>query len=845
MSSKETRFVLWLDEVRKEDTPLVGGKNANLGEMVAAGIPVPPGFAVTAYAFKYFLEKTGLGEKIYEMLRKLDVNNTRELEETTRKIREMILAQPMPPEVEEEIKKYYYELARKLGLEPSKLRVAVRSSATAEDLPEASFAGQQDTYLNVYGAESVVEHVKRCWASLFTARATFYRVAHGIPHEKTHMSVTVQKMVNSKAAGVMFTLHPVTGDESVIVIESSWGLGESVVGGKVTPDEYIVERSSLRVVEEKINRKTFMVTFDPSLGRNVHLYWDDEKQAWIAEDGLASTAPLTKIAKPDAPSLTGEEVKRLAELGELIYKHYGRHMDIEWAADLDLPYPQNVFIVQARPETVWSLKKTREEEKKAVAVTAPMAKKTVKLSEAKIVARGLPASPGVAAGIARVLFNPKSPEAMEFKQGDVLVTKMTDPDWVPLMKKAAAIVTDEGGMTSHAAIVSRELGVPCVVGTGNATKVISTGVEVTVDGGRGVIYEGVVEDLVKPRVEVAASAAPSGVVAAVGISPEQLLPLYPVTATKIYMNLGEPDAIEKYKDLPFDGIGLMRIEFVISDWVGYHPMYLVETKQEELFINKLAEGIAKVAQAIYPRPVVVRFSDFKTNEYRGLKGGEKYEPDERNPMIGWRGVSRYIHSGYAPGFRLECRAIRKVREEFGLTNVWVMLPFVRTLWEVREVLRIMEEEGLKRSKDFKVWIMAEVPSIALLAEEFAELVDGFSIGSNDLTQLVLGADRDSNILAEMGYFDERDPAVLKAISMIIRGAHKKGATVSICGQAPSVYPEIVEFLVREGIDSISVNPDAVISTRRLVASIERKILLERMEKLLEKSTSRRAKRGGD
>jgi pyruvate,water dikinase len=845
LSSKETRFVLWLDEVRKEDTPLVGGKNANLGEMVAAGIPVPPGFAVTAYAFKYFLEKTGLGEKIYEMLRKLDVNNTRELEETTRKIREMILAQPMPPEVEEEIKKYYYELARKLGLEPSKLRVAVRSSATAEDLPEASFAGQQDTYLNVYGAESVVEHVKRCWASLFTARATFYRVAHGIPHEKTHMSVTVQKMVNSKAAGVMFTLHPVTGDESVIVIESSWGLGESVVGGKVTPDEYIVERSSLRVVEEKINRKTFMVTFDPSLGRNVHLYWDDEKQAWIAEDGLASTAPLTKIAKPDAPSLTREEVKRLAELGELIYKHYGRHMDIEWAADLDLPYPQNVFIVQARPETVWSLKKTREEEKKAVAVTAPMAKKTVKLSEAKIVARGLPASPGVAAGIARVLFNPKSPEAMEFKQGDILVTKMTDPDWVPLMKKAAAIVTDEGGMTSHAAIVSRELGVPCVVGTGNATKVISTGVEVTVDGGRGVIYEGVVEDLVKPRVEVAASAAPSGVVAAVGISPEQLLPLYPVTATKIYMNLGEPDAIEKYKDLPFDGIGLMRIEFVISDWVGYHPMYLVETKQEELFINKLAEGIAKVAQAIYPRPVVVRFSDFKTNEYRGLKGGEKYEPDERNPMIGWRGVSRYIHPGYASGFRLECRAIRKVREEFGLTNVWVMLPFVRTLWEVREVLRIMEEEGLKRSKDFKVWIMAEVPSIALLAEEFAELVDGFSIGSNDLTQLVLGADRDSNILAEMGYFDERDPAVLKAISMIIRGAHKKGATVSICGQAPSVYPEIVEFLVREGIDSISVNPDAVISTRRLVASIERKILLERMEKLLEKSTSRRAKRGGD
>ncbi|MEM4101269.1 MAG: putative PEP-binding protein, partial [Desulfurococcaceae archaeon] len=324
------------------------------------------------------------------------------------------------------------------------------------------------------------------------------------------------------------------------------------------------------------------------------------------------------------------------------------------------------------------------------------------------------------------------------------------------------------------------------------------------------------------------------VVAAVGISPEQLLPLYPVTATKIYMNLGEPDAIEKYKDLPFDGIGLMRIEFIITDWVGYHPMYLYETGQADLFVNKLAEGIARVAQAVYPRPVVVRFSDFKTNEYRGLKGGEKYEPDERNPMIGWRGVSRYIHPGYEPGFRLEVKAIRKVREEFGLTNVWVMLPFVRTTWEVQRILKIMEEEGLRRSKDFKVWIMAEVPSVALLAEEFAELVDGFSIGSNDLTQLVLGADRDSNILAAMGYFDERDPAVLKAISMIIRGAHKKGATVSICGQAPSVYPEIVEFLVREGIDSISVNPDAVIPTRRLVASIERKLMLERLTTIIEK-----------
>ncbi|MEM0030781.1 MAG: phosphoenolpyruvate synthase, partial [Desulfurococcaceae archaeon] len=700
MSGKENRFVLWLDEVRKEDVPLVGGKNANLGEMLAAGIPVPPGFAVTAYAFRYFLEKTGLGEKIYGMLKNLDVNNTKELEETTRKIREMILSQPMPPEVEEEIKKYYFELARKLNMDPSTLRVAVRSSATAEDMPEASFAGQQDTYLNVYGADKVVEHVKRCWASLFTARATFYRVAQGIPHERSYMSVTVQKMVNSKAAGVMFTLHPVTGDEKVIVIEGSWGLGESVVGGKVTPDEFVVERGSFKIVEKRINNKTFMITFDPKYGRNVHLRWDDEKKTWIAEEGIEVTAPLAKIARPDGNALTEDEVRRLAELAELIYKHYGRHMDIEWAIDLDIPFPHNVFIVQARPETVWSAKKEKEAKKtEAVAVAA---KKLVKLSEAKVLVRGLPASPGVAAGVARVIFDPKSPEAMEFKQGDILITKMTDPDWVPLMKKAAAIVTDEGGMTSHAAIVSRELGIPCIVGTGNATKAVVSGTEITVDASRGIVYEGVVEDLVKPKAEAAAPAP--GVVAAVGISPEQLLPLYPVTATKIYMNLGEPDAIDKYKDLPFDGIGLMRIEFIFTDWIGYHPMYLIDNGRQDFFVDKLAEGVAKVAQAIYPRPVVVRFSDFRTNEFRGLKGGEKYEPDERNPMIGWRGVSRYIHPKYEPGFRLELKAIRKVREEFGLSNVWVMLPFVRTTWEVKRLLKIMEEEGLRRSKDFKVWI---------------------------------------------------------------------------------------------------------------------------------------------
>jgi pyruvate,water dikinase len=825
---KEKRFVLWLDEVRKEDNLLVGGKSANLGEMMAAGIPVAPGFAVTSYAFKYFLDKTGLAEKIYSMLNKLDVNNTKELEETTAKVRQMILEQPMPPEVEEEIKKYYRELAQRLGMKPSELRVAVRSSATAEDIPEASFAGQQDTYLNVYGEDSVVYHVKRCWASLFTARAVFYRVAHGIPHEKTLMGVTVEKMVNSKVAGVMFTLHPVKGDENVVVIEGSWGLGESVVAGKVIPDEFVVEKSTLSIIERNINKKLSFITFNPARGRNVEYKWDESKGKWVDDEGNEANVPLGKIAHPDKQAMSEEEVKRLAELAILIQKHYGRHMDIEWAIDLDLPFPSNVFITQARPETYWSMGRAKEKK-----VAAAEARKTVRISEAKVLVKGLPASPGVGAGKARIVLSPKSKEAEEFAKGDILITKMTDPDWVPLMKKAAAIVTDEGGMTSHAAIVGRELGIPVVVGTREATKVIPNGADITVDASSGVVYEGIVEELVGGPA-AAPTQAPAQVAVAVGISREELLPLYPVTATKIYMNLGEPDAIDKYKDLPFDGIGLMRIEFIFTDWVGYHPLYLIKEKKEDLLINRLAEGIAKVARAIYPRPIVVRFSDFRTNEYRGLKGGEEFEGEERNPMIGWRGVSRYINPKYQPAFRLEVRAIRKVREEMGLTNVWVMFPFVRTTWEIEQALKLMEEEGLKRSKDFKVWAMAEVPSIVFLADKFAEYVDGFSIGSNDLTQLVLGADRDSDILANMGYFDERDPAVKEAIRMLIEKAHSKGATVSICGQAPSVYPEFTEFLVRLGIDSISVNPDVVVSTRRLVASIERKIMLEKLEAIMKK-----------
>ncbi len=793
------KLVAWLDEVTKDDVTLVGGKAANLGELLRAGIRVPPGFVVTAEAYKKFMEETGLFKKIIDMIKSIDVNNTEQLEETSRKIKQLIMDTPMPRDLEELIRRYYEELGKKIGVENP--LVAVRSSATAEDLPEASFAGQQDTYLNVRGADEVVKKVKACWASLFNARAIFYREQMKIPHDKTYMAVLVQKMVMSRSAGVMFTVHPVTGDDSVVVIESAWGLGEAVVGGKVTPDEFIVDKKTLKIKEKRIAEKTIAYIYDPERGETVEVKLPPEK------------------AK--APSLNDEEAIELAKQAIRIEKHYGMYMDIEWAIDSEMKFPDNVFIVQARPETIWNVRKKKAaEEKKEEEVVPP--------EKAEVIVRGLPASPGIASGVARVIMDPHSEEAMKFKEGDILVTKMTDPDWVPLMKKAAAIVTDEGGMTSHAAIVSRELGIPAVVGTREATKKIKTGMVVTVDGYRGVVYKGRVtpkKEEAEKKVEVAVAA---------GIPKEVLRDLYPVTATKIYMNLGEPDAIDKYLDLPFDGIGLMRIEFIITDWIGYHPLYLIETGRANLFIDKLAEGIAKVASAIYPRPVVVRFSDFKSNEYRGLKGGEKYEPIERNPMIGWRGVSRYIHPKYREAFKLEVRAIRKVREEYGLKNVWVMLPFVRTTWEVKEVLRIMEEEGLKRSRDFKVWIMAEVPSVALLADEFAKLVDGFSIGSNDLTQLVLGVDRDSQLLAEMGYFDERDPAVLKAIEMIIKAAKRHGRTVSICGQAPSVYPEIVEYLVRLGIDSISVNPDAVIPTRRLVASIERKLMLEKLRKLEEK-----------
>ena len=793
---REEKLILWFEELGKEDIPLVGGKNANLGEMLKAGIPVPPGFAITAHAYKRFIEETGIAEQIYKIIEETvtDPNDPKQYEEASKRIRSLIESTPMPDYLAEAIKQAYRELCNRTNI--VNISVAVRSSATAEDLPDASFAGQQETYLNVAGEDKLLEKTVKCWSSLFTPRAIFYRTQKGFRHEDVLISVGVQKMVNAKAAGVMFTINPVTGDRNQIVIEANWGLGESVVSGAVTPDYYAVDKNTMKIIEKKIAKKTVEYVKNPETGETIHAEVPPERQ--------------------EIPCLTDEEILRLAELGKKIEEHYGKAQDIEWAIDRDLPFPENVFIVQSRPETVWSVMTKAEVKAEKAKVVAP--------TELKVVTKGIGTGKrDIGFGKAKVIFSPEEAEKL-MQKGDILVTTMTNPDFVPYMRMASAIVTDKGGVTCHAAIVSRELGIPCVVGTENATKVMQTDKEYTVDARNGVVYEGVVKEIIRP------AAAPTAVGAPIAYATVQQAP---VTATKIYMNLGIPEKIEDYRNLPFDGIGLMRIEFILASYIGEHPLYLIETGQSQKFIDKLAEGIATVARAIQPRPVVVRFSDFKTNEYRELKGGEKYEIVEDNPMLGWRGCSRYISPWYEEAFRLECRAIKKCREEWGLKNVWVMLPVVRTIWEAKRVLEIMKEEGLERSRDFKVWFMAETPSIVIMADEFSKLCDGFSIGSNDLTQGVLMIDRDSERLGLLGYFDERDPAVKRAIAHLIRVAHKNGCTVSICGEGPSNLPDFAEFLVRCGIDSISVNADAVISTRQLVASIEQKILLERTAEIRE------------
>jgi pyruvate,water dikinase len=801
-SSREGKHILWFTELTKNDIPLVGGKNANLGEMTQAKIPVPPGFAITAHAYQEFITKTGIAKKIYRIIDETvtDKNSPAQYEEASKKIRTFIESTAMPIEIKKAIVEAYNELNKKT--KSAATFVAVRSSATAEDLPDASFAGQQETFLNVKGSKELTEKTIKCWSSLFTPRAIFYRDEKGFKHEQVFISVGVQKMVNAKAAGVIFTLDPVTGETDKIVIEANWGLGEAVVSGSVTPDHYVVDKNSLKILEKQVVKKTVEYIRDLKTGATIHAQVSPDRQ--------------------ERSCLTDQEIARLAELARTIEQHYDKAQDIEFSIDRDLPFPQNVFIVQSRPETVWSVKKQMPAAEEARPISAPAT-----LETAKVVVKGLAAGRrAIGAGTAKIALSAEQ-AAKIMRKGDILVTTMTNPDYVSFMKIASAIVTDKGGVTAHAAIVSRELGIPCIVGTENATKLMKTDMEYTVDATSGVVYEGIVA---KPEVaQPTVVAATSGILSGVALEPA------PVTATKIYMNLGVPDKVEEYKNLPFEGIGLMRIEFILASYIGEHPLYLLETNQGQKFIDKLAEGVATVARAIQPRPVVVRFSDFKTNEYRELKGGEKYEIVEANPMLGWRGASRYISHWYEKAFRLECKAIKKCREEWNLKNVWVMLPVVRTVWEAKKVLEIMKEEGLERGRDFQVWFMAETPAIAVMADEFSKLCDGFSIGSNDMTQGVLMIDRDSERLGLMGYFDERDPAVERIIAHLIKVAHQNGVTVSICGEGPSNLPDFTEFLVKCGIDSISVNNDAVVRARQLVASLEQKMILQGLAELKEKS----------
>ena len=777
--NREEAYVLWFDELRREDVELVGGKSSSLGELTSATkVPVPYGFATTAHGYRHFMETTGLEPRIRAELAKLtDVEDSALLREVTANIREMICEQEMPEDLAEAIRVAYEELGEKMNdKDPF---VAVRSSATAEDLPDASFAGQQDTYLNVKGADVVIQKIKECYASTFTDRATYYREKQGYDHMTVALSATVQMMVFSKAAGVMFTVDLVTGSDDSIIIEASYGLGEYVVQGTVTPDNFTIDKNTLEIKNRIINDKPI-------------------KLVRKAEGDVVEEVVPAEERK--AQAITDEQVKELATYAKAIEKHYGCYMDMEWGVD---ERDNKVWLLQARPETVWSQKKKNGE-------TSAASESSDNIDLDPIV-QGLPASPGKAAGKAHVILDPALID--EFKEGEILVTTMTAPDWVPAMKKAKAIITDAGGMTCHAAIVGRELGIPCIVGTRSrsqaATEVIKDGMDITVDATNGVAYDGIVDSIVKKEAPAAATTVAEAV---------------PVTGTKVYMNLGNPDLAEKHGQLPCDGIGLMREEFIWTTFIHEHPLHLIETGRSEEAVNKLADGMRKVCQALAPRQVVLRLSDFKSSEYRDLTGGDKFEPHEPSALLGWRGASRYYDPKYLPAFKLELKAIKKVREEFGFKNLMVMIPFCRTVKEAEVVTGIMAEEGLVRSADFKIWLMAEIPSNIILADQFNKFVDGYSIGSNDLTMLVLGADRDNETVQHI--YDERNLAVKRAIRHLIEVAHKDGKTVSICGQAPSVYPELCEFLIKSGIDSISVNPDAVVATKKSVVQIEQRMVMD-------------------
>ena len=777
---KEEQFLLWFEQLERKDVDIVGGKSSSLGEMTAkTDVPVPYGFATTAYAYRYFIKESGLEEKMRSILSELtDVENSALLRDVSARLRDAIMAEKMPQDLQDAIGAADVELGKRVGEENP--YVAVRSSATAEDLPDASFAGQQDTYLNVQGAETIIAKVKECYASCFTDRAVYYREKQGFDHIEVALSAVVQMMVFSKTSGVMFTVNVATGDDNNILIEAAFGLGEYVVQGTVTPDNYTISKHDHKIIDRCVNEQDIML---------VRKKGGDCEEVQVPEE------------QRKVQTLTDEQILELADYAKKIEKHYGCYMDMEWGVD---ERTNKIWILQARPETVWS-RRNKEGGAKV------QESKSMTTTDHKVIVKGLPASPGKVSGRVHVILDPSRID--EFKEGEILVTEMTAPDWVPAMKKAKAIVTDSGGMTCHASIVSRELGIPCIVGTKSrgeaATVTIPDGIDVTIDATHGVVYEGIIEEAKKENQAGAAVAVAE---------------YFPPTGTKVYMNLGDPELAEKYSSLPCDGIGLMREEFIWTTYIHEHPLYLIKTGHPEKVVDQLAEGMRQVCQAMAPRPVTLRFSDFKSSEYRDLKGGDEFEPYEPSALLGWRGASRYYDPKYIEAFKLECQAVVKVREEFGLKNLNVMIPFCRNVEECEKVVKIMAECGLERGKDFKVWLMAEIPSNIILADQFNKYVDGYSIGSNDLTMLVLGCDRDNDTVSHI--YDERNLAVRRAVRHLIEVAHSEGKTVSICGQAPSVYPEFCEFLIKSGIDSISVNPDTVKFTKKLVAQVEQRVMLD-------------------
>jgi pyruvate, water dikinase len=780
-------YVVDLQDVSDSDLPLVGGKAGKLGELIREGLPVPPGFVVTTEAYSAFIEGTPLKKVIPEALTSIQADQPETFDAASRRIRAAFESTEFTPELRKTLTDAYERFVRQHAVRFS----AVRSSATLEDMEGASFAGLQDTYLNVAGVDHILEGIRRCWGSLFTPRVLVYRQKKGFDHSTVKLAVLVQKMVDASVSGILFTRDPNTGENHMIV-EAGWGLGEAIVGGEVTPDHYVIDGATQKTVHKQISEQRVRIV-------------RDEKGGNRREDVPADQQRVQK--------LSDHRLSRLVSLARLIESHYRRPMDVEWCGDRDA-----LYIVQARPVTTIPTS-TAGGSTVGTGGTASGEGE----GDDKPILRGFGASPGVATGIARILRG--SAEMDKLKTGEILVTSMTTPDMVPAMSQASAIITDEGGITCHAAIVSRELGVPCVVGTREATKLIADGAEVTVDGKAGTVYKGAVHR------GKSGGAAAAAAVAASGAGHSHGNDSVPVTATKIYVNVGVPEKAEEYSRLPVSGVGLLRIEFIFTAHVREHPLAMLKKGKKDELVKRLADGIGKVCQAFHPRPVIIRTSDFKTNEYRGMPGGEEFEPVEENPMIGWRGCSRYISPIYRPAFLCELEAIHYVRTEMGLKNAMVMLPFVRNTWELEEIAEMMKAQGLRRSRDFQLYLMAEVPSTVLMAREFSKHCDGFSIGSNDLTQLVLGADRDSETLGRMGYFDERDPAVFRAIQLLIEGAHAEGRSVGICGQGPSVYPEFAEFLVREGIDSISLNADTVVSTIRTIASLEQRMKLASLRRL--------------